>query len=327
MKFFQKTGVAWAVTALMIVAAIAIGQAKGTPEVPAAADVGLDTTLNTQAYEQWVWDDAGVLSGKQEEEICLFNANWVRRYDSLIAVAAMEGVEGRIEEYAYALGEEIGLAAADGILVIDTQNQNAYLAVGPDYPILDNQINAYMNSALYSYVMEERYGDGVINLFGTINQFYVDHYGLGYLDNSGSTVAVTSGGGGVMGVIFLVIVLLVIATIADNVRYTDYRRRYYGMPSPPVVFRPILFWHGPGTSWYRRNWNRPPDPPRNGGPKRPGGGFGGFSGPGGGSFSGRPRGGGFSGGRGGGFSGGRGGGFSGGRGGGFGGGRGGGFGR
>lgn len=335
MKFFQKTGVAWAITALMIVAAIAIGQFKGNPEVPTAADVGLDTTLNTQAYEQWIWDESDVLSGKQEEELCLFNANWVRRYDSLIAVAAVEGVDGSIDDYTYALGEEIGLAAADGILVIDTQNKDAYLAVGPDYPMTDSQVTSYLDSALYSFVMDGAYGDGVINLFAQVNQFYVDNYGLGYLENSGNSVHVASGGsGGIMGIILLVVILLVIATIMDNLRYSAYRQRYYGVPNPPVVFRPILFWHGPGTSWYRRNRNRPPDPPRSG-PKGPGGGFGGFRGPGGsssssrprgGSFSSGPRGGGFSGGfRGGGFSGGRGGGFSGGRGGGFGGGRGGGF--
>ena len=148
----------------------------------------------------------------------------------------------------------------------------------------------------------------------------------------------------------VVVIVLIVATIADQYRYNDYRRRYYGVPNPPVTFRPILFWHGPRWGWYRRRWYAPPPPPPRpprGGPGPGGGNFGGFGGgpgrpghfggsrpnrPGG---SGRPggfggaggfqRGGGFGGNHGAGRSSGRGGGFGGGRSGGsFGGGRGGG---
>lgn len=340
MKFLQKTWVAWLLTAVMIVAAIGIGRVRGDrPEPLPSGSAALDESLSTQQFADYIWDEAGVLSNKNEESICLYNANWAQRYDSIIAVAAVTSVDGDIDEYAYDLGEEIELASADGILVIDVSAKDAYLAVGPDYPMTDSEITSFMNSGLYDYVQSGKTGEGIINLFGKINSFYVNNYGLGYLDNSSPY---SSGGDAAVGVVMLVIILIAIVLVInalDRARYNTYRRQYYGVLNPPVVFRPIFFWHGPGTSWYRRHWRPapppPPRPPQGPGGPRPGGGgnFTGFSGPGGGShgggFSSGPRGGGFSGGsRGGGFSvGPRGGGFSGGsHGGGFGGGRSGGFG-
>ena len=246
---------------------------------------------------------------------------------------------------------EIELASADGILVVNAENGDCYLAVGPDYPMTDSQVSSYLDRYLYEDAMAGNFGVGVLGLFDGINEFYLDNYGLGYLDNSGDQVYGGRSAGEMLGaVVVLLVILLVIASVLDSMRYTAYRQRYYGVPNPPYVFRPILFWHGPGWGWYRRRWRRPPPPPPRG-PRGPGGrpgggGFNGFQGPGGfggsggsrgGEFSGGARGGGFSrgGGFGGGFGGSRGGGFGGGargggfsRGGGFGGGsRGGGFGR
>ena len=350
MKFFQKTWAAWLLTAVMIAAAIGIGQAKGGRQEPAPLPTGsaaLDESLSTQQFADYLWDEAGVLSDKNEEGICLYNANWNQRYGSIIAVAAVTSVDGDIDEYAYDLGEEIELASADGILVIDVSAKDAYLAVGPDYPMTDSEITSFMNSGLYDYVQSGKTGEGIINLFGKINSFYVNNYGLGYLDNSGSYSPGYSDDDdtavGVIMLVFILIAIVVVINAIDRTRYNTYRQRYYGVVNPPVMFRPIFFWHAPGSWWYRRHWRQPPPPPPSpprgpGGPGpggRPGGGssFTGFSGPRGGSshsggFSSGPRGGGFSGGsRGGGFGGSsRGGGFGGSRGGGFGGGsRGGGF--
>lgn len=334
MKLFQKTWVAVALTIVMIAAAIGIGQWRAQSADPVeetAQSTGLDSSLSTSAYAKWIDDQAGVLTDQQEEQIALFNANWVKRYDSLIAVATRTSIDGSIDDYAYDLGVQIELASADGILVINTATGDCYLAVGPDYPMTDSQVSSYMDQYLYEDAMAGKFGDGVVKLFTGINEYYVDQYGLGSLDSG------RSGGDRVntiLGVVLLVVILVAIASILDSMRYTSYRQRYYGVVNPPYVFRPILFWHGPGWGWYRRRWHQPPPPPPRG-PRGPGGpgGFGGFggsggfgSGPRGGGFG--SRGGGFSGGRGGGFGGSRGGGFSGGHGGGFGGGgRGGGFGR
>ena len=306
MKFLQKRGVAAVLTALMIAAAVVIGQVR-SDAVPAPTGSGaLDTGLSYSQFESYIWDAAGVLSSEQEKQISLYNANWVQRYDSLIAVAVVEQPEGGLDlvEYTHMLGEEIGLASADGILVVCTETGDSYLAVRPDHPMTDQQIRSHMDTYLYEAVMDGQFGKGVLQLFGGLNEFYVDNYGLGYLENAHSY-----GSGeltGFMLVVALIIVLIAVASIVDTMRYNAYRRRYYGMLHPPVVFRPILFWHGPGYGWYRRRWTPPPPrPPHDPWNNRPGGGgFNGFNGPRGGGCSGGCgfRGGGFSGGgRGGGF--------------------------
>lgn len=330
MKGNKKVVLAWALTAVMIVAAIFIGVRRGgdlTPTPPKPQDMGLDTKLSTQQFAGYLYDDAGVLSDKQEEQLCLYNANWNQRYGSIILVAAVNNVPGSLEDYAYDLGESVELASADAVLVIDPKGEDAYLAPGPDYPVSDREITAFLDNSLYAYVVEGKTGDGVLNLFADLNTWYVDNYGLGYLDNGSGAMEED---GGMLGVVLLVVLLFVILLVAlsaaDQSRYDAYHRQYYNVVAAPP-FRPILFWHGPSYGWYRRRWSRPPrpprppQPPRSSGGSHSGGGFSGFSGPRS-SGSGSHRGGGFSGGsRGGGFSGGshRGGGFSGGsRGGGFG---------
>lgn len=327
MKFFQKTWVAVVIALVMVAGAVFIGlnRTDTVPNTPAS--VGLDTSLSTSRSEGFLLDEADVLSQQEEHQINLYNANWLERYDSLVAVAVVPTVSGSLEDYAYDRAMSWELAAADAVLVIETDTGSAYFLPGDNYPLTDSQINSYMNTYLYDGVANKEYAAGILELFQELNQYYVDQYGRGYLDN-GSYGYGYDTGTTVYGIILLVIILLVIATVIDNLRYDAYRQRYYGVVNPPVVFRPILFWHGPAYGWYRRRWHRPPPPP----PRGPGGpgGFGGFGGPGGGNHSSRPGGGGFSGfsgpGRGGGFGGSRGGGgFSGGsRGGGFGGSRGGG---
>ena len=75
-----------------------------------------------------------MLSDQEEQQICLYNANWVARYDSLIAVATVREVSGDIADYAYALGEQIQLGAADGILVWIPGPTTAIWQWGPTIP-------------------------------------------------------------------------------------------------------------------------------------------------------------------------------------------------
>ena len=323
MKFFKKRPVAIAVMILAIAAGILLGQLKANraPAVPSTGETALDTSLSTAAYETWLWDEANVFSPSEEKQICLYNANWDLRYTSLLAVAAVNAVDGDIANYAYELGNEIGLGQGDALLVLDVGNQDAYLATGDDfadYLLSDTQATTYLNQYLYEDMMDGNYGKGVLTFMAALNQRYVDVFGAEYNTSDSTDTIIT--------VLFLLIILFVIVNAIDKARYNAYRTRYYGVVNPPYIFRPILFWHGPSYGWYRRNWRQPPPPPPPGGNHRPpNGGFGsgGFTSNnrGGGFGSSSFRGGGFSSSRGGGFGGSsRGGGFSGGsRGGGFGG--------
>ncbi|MCI8422064.1 MAG: TPM domain-containing protein [Lawsonibacter sp.] len=301
MKFFQKTWVAVLLTLCMVVAAVGIGQVRRGQTAPVPDNpAGLDTSLSTAGYEDWIWDEAGVLTFNQKQAICLFNANWVQRYDSLIAVAVVGSIQGSIDDYAYELGEDIELGSADGILVVVTGEKDAYLAVGPNYPMTDSEITSYLDRFLYQPVQTGSYGDGMVELFRQINQFYLDNYGLGYLGSGGAgdfgIIEDISAIGSLLGsLLFFLILVVVILSVIDSMRMSAYRQRYYGMAAPPVIFRPLLFWHRPSSMWYRQRWHpAPPPPPGPGG----GSGFSGFHGP---SNGPRPSGGGFS--RGSGFSG------------------------
>lgn len=327
-NFFKARGAALLIALLSIFAA-------GSLPVAAAS---LDTSLNPSAYTIWINDAADVLSGAQEEQISLFNANWVARYDSIIAVDTELSIDGDIGDYAYDTGTAIELGSADGILVVDAETGECYLAVGPDYPMSDEEVTTYLDQYLYEPAVTGDYGEGILALFEGINGFYLDGYGLGYLEPTNEPMMDpgpapqphASSGPGVVGVIIAIVALLLIfiliATIIDRTRYNTYHTMYYNVPNPPYAFRPILFWHGPRYGWYRRRWHRPPPPPRPprgfrpggpgsrpgpgprpggpgpkpGGPgSRPGGGFAGFHGPRGSNRSGGSFG---SGARGGGFS-------------------------
>lgn len=317
MKFLKKRSVAIAVMVAAIVLSVFIGWFRheyGTQLLPEGG-ADLDRSLSTDVVRNYLWDEADALTAGQEKEINLYNANWLQRYDSLIAVAVVRSAGGPLDDYAGELGDDIGLEKADAILVIETSSGDAYLLGGANFLLSNSQISSFLENSLHSYVDRGSYGEGVLNLFAGINSFYVDRYGLG-------SAGYDSGGSSVLSTIVLLVVLagivILICSAIDRSRYNAYRSQYYGVVNPPVVFRPILFWHGPTSAWYRRSWHRPPPPPPSpprGGTRPSGGGFGSNTrsgGFGGGSFSSGSRGAGFTGGsRGGGFSSGtRGGGFS-----------------
>ena len=344
MKLFQKTWFAWLLTAVMIAAAVGIGQSKGgavTAPVPEPA-AGLDESLSTAGYDKWIWDGADILSAATERQVCLYNANWDFRYNSVVALVTTDSTND-LEEFAWDQGSDLGLGEGDAILAVSAREEDWFVAPGDDFStILTNRVVDQLEDILSGDLNDKT----VLAFYEALNQVYLDNFGLGNAepdgfygyDDSGDTMV------GVIMLVFILIAIVVVVNAIDRMRYNTYRQRYYGVVNPPVMFRPIFFWHGPGTAWYRRNWRQsPPPPPRP--PRGPGGGFGGSSGfsggsssgfggrgnpgpRGGGTFGGRPSGGGRSGGFGGSFGGGGfgGGSFGGSRGGGFGGGRSGGFG-
>ena len=330
MKFFQKRSVAAVIMVLAILTGIALGQARKASwtSQPEMGGAPFDGGLSTAPFERYIEDRAGVLSPQTEKRLSLYNANWDQLGHSVLAVVTLAEDPGNLEDAAWEWAGALELGEDDAILVMSLGARDSYLrSSGRFYDRFGGQESGYLNRYLYEGFEAGDYGGAVLNLFVHVHSLFGDEASSGaYGGVDAAAVLLT--------LLPLLVVFLVISSVADRVRYDTWYGRYGGMPSPPVVFRPILFWHGPG--WYRR---RPPRPPRP--PGRPGGPFGGPFGPGPGSFGGGGfggggrigggsfgRGGGFGGGRTGGGSFGRGGGFGGGRTGGssFGGGRGGGFG-
>lgn len=342
-----------AFAALVLIAAIALSSLYGLSKRPQVevpeGGAALDDSLSTAYLSAYLVDEAGVLSAGTEKSVLLYNANWDKLSRGILAVVTTRGTAslGGIEEAAWTWAEDLLLGENDAILLIDAGAEDYRLvASGTFYDLLAAQSASFVDACMAGYVQQRDYDGGVLNLMGQLH----------LLQGSGAH----SSGGGAFGIIaalipifVLLIFLIVVFTMLDSLRYSSWYGRYGGMPVPPVVYRPILWWHRPGSSWYRRRCAPPPPhhrgpgprPPMGGGPGGPrppmGGGprpprppmGGGFTPPRSGSFGGGSRGGGFGGPRSGSFGGGsRGGGFGGGFGGGSrggsfgGGGRGGGFG-
>jgi len=352
----------------VLIAAIALSSLYGLSkkpmvEVPEGA-APLDETVSTSYLDPYILDNAHILSFRTEKMIGIYGANWDKMFGGILAVVTEDSVSGDLEDAAWDWAERIGsdgLGENDAILLMDGEARDYRLiASGRFYDYVAAQPSSFVDSCLYEYVQKGDFDGGIMNLLGQLHLIMGDG---GYQED-----AFFTGGAGVFSliaslipVILLIVVLVVLFNIIDGIRYSSWYGRYGTMPVPPVVYRPIFWWHRPGSRWFRQRRTPPPPPRRPGGPGGPrppmgggprtppprppmGGGsrptpprsgsFGGGSrggGFGGGSFGGGSRGGGFGGGsRSGGFGGGsRGGSFGGGgsRGGSFGGGsRGGGFG-
>ena len=357
MKFFQKRGVAVAVLVLAIIASSAWGLHKAPAVTTPSGGEKLDTSLSTAAFEQYVQDDADLLSGRTEEAVSLYNANWDKMFGSIMAVVTVQSADD-LENTAYDYADTMQLGTNDAILLIAKQQQDYYLiASGSFYDLLSGLSQSFVSSCMEGGVQKGDYDAAVQELCAQL------HVELSQQYQKNETAQ--NDAGTAMSFVLLLVLLFLIWIWLDRLRYNRYRRRYMmpGMGVPTVMYHPI-FWgrrpprgprpprsggprppqggpkppqggprppYGGGSSGGNR---RPPQPPRR--PSGSGNSFGGFGSTGrGGGFGSGGSFGGFGGGRGGGFGGGgsfggfggsRGGGFGGGRSGGFGGGRGGGFG-
>lgn len=351
MKIFKNKAVA----VLVLIAAIALSSLYGLSKRPQVrvpeGGAALDDSLSTAYLSAYVVDEANVLSAGTEKAVLLYNANWDKMAGGILAVVTTKDAAGSLDDAAWSWAEDLLLGEDDAILLIDARAEDYRLVASGDfYDRLASQPASFVDACMAGYVQQGDYDGGVLSLMGQLHLLY----GAGHGGAGGSGGGVFSVIGALVPIVILLVVLLVLFSMLDSLRYSSWYGRYGTMAAPPVVYRPILWWHRPGGRWYRRRRTPPPPPPRGPGPRPPMGGgprgprppaggprppmgggmrppMGGSrpsSPPRSGSFGGGSRGGGFGGSRGGSFGGGsRGGSFGGGRSGGFGGGgRGGGFG-
>lgn len=278
MKFLQKRPVAIIVMVLAIVLAIAIGRLKG----PSAPSPDLDGSLDTSYYERFIYDQANVLGSSAEKTLAEYNANWDARYNSLTAFVSVNSVSGDPEDYAYDMAEDFGLGDGDALLLVVKSTDEYRFVYGSEF---DTIMNAKARDQLDACMDGGSWEDDTLRFYAALNQILTANFGAGN-GTSGSARPGQSSAPSplfsavVLLIVFAAIVSLLLAAI-ERSRYDTYRRQYYGVVNPPVVFRPIFFWHAPGSAWYRRNWRQPPPPP---GPRGPGS----FGGPGPGGYGGTP---------------------------------------
>lgn len=320
MKLLKSKAFAIAVMAAAILLSSVYGLSK-RPEVEVVeGGVKLDESLSTTSFAPYVVDGADLLAGKTEKAVSLYNANWDKMAGSIMAVVTVESTASGAEDAAWDWAERLQLGEDDAILLVDAGDGTySVVASGLFYDRLSAQSPSFVDTCMYDGVQGGDYDAAVLSLFAQVHPLF----SAAHQQPAGGSV------GGVVAILVLLVVMVVLFSVMDGIRYSSWYGRYGAMGVPPVVYRPILWWHRPGTGWYRRRYDRYRNPRRHDDHRPPGGpgGFGGGPRPpmGGGARPPRsnpPRSGSFGGGRGGGFGGGSSGGF----GGSFGGGRGGGFG-
>ena len=264
MRILKNRGFA----ALVLVAAIVLSSLYGLSKKPAVelpqGAPPLNESLSTAGFEWLIVDEAGILSSKTEKSVSLYNANWDKTAGSVMAVAAVPDAEDYgvdIEDAAWNCGEMLELGTNDALLLIDAGRKDAYLISNGSFAgRFNGQEGQYVRSCLSDSAVSGKWDEGVLALFAETHLLF---------DMRGQ-----SGGGSLLvsllPAIVLLIVLLVLFSWVDSLRYSSWYGRYGAMPVPPVVYRPIFWWHRPGGRWYQRRHAPPPPPPPRRDPRGPG---------------------------------------------------------
>ena len=234
MKFFQKRGVAIVVLILAIVASSAWGLHKAPVVSTPEGGEKLDPSLSTAAFEQYVRDEANVLSDKTEKAVSLYNANWDKMFGSIMAVVTVQSSDN-LENTAYDYADMMQLGSNDANLVIAKQQQDYYLVASGDfYDLLSGLSQSFVASCMADNVQKGDYDAAVRSLCAALHVELSQQY-------QQSEAALDEAANGVMFIMILII-FFVLWIMLDGMRYRRYRRRYMmpGMGVPTVMYHPIF---------------------------------------------------------------------------------------
>lgn len=219
----------------------------------------------------YVDDGARALSTGQISTLRGYNAKWDKEYGRVVAFVSVDDVNGDWDSYAISRGRAMGLGEGDALILYLKDVDDYTVVLGDDMAQwVDAQTEAILNDPLLT---ARDFTDGVMDFYGLMDTFLAQTFSQQIAPARSESIA-----GTIVLLAVIAIIALVIVSAVESARFNAYRTRYYGVVNPPVVYRPIFFWHRPGSSWYRRHWRpasppptrRPPSPPRSGGgPKSP----------------------------------------------------------
>lgn len=298
MKFLQKYPVAILISILLIAFSILLGQVKhqedlaltapSSPESSAQREdlSRMDMSLSSSSYQRFIVDQAGIFSSEDKNNMALYNANLDKLMGGIVAVVTIDTSDGvAMDQLADDYFLETTLSAQDALLLLSIDDATVFLETGDDFAehwsrddakgFVLKHLSPTFSAGDYSKAMDA---------------FFQALYALRAEAMTATTVNPSPNSLGYMlalgipALLFLLVVML-ICTVADNVRYSRYHKRYGNMMKPPFVFSPIIFWHGPSSHWFLRrqqqHYRRSPgfgsDQHGNGfgnNDTRPGGGFG-----------------------------------------------------
>ena len=231
MDFFKKRGVALAVLVIAIVGAVFIGQSRKDSFI-----ANKPTELLDVAYQNWICDDADLLSDQTEQLIRDYNGSWNGKYYAITAVATIDHLAGWDgQDYAAKLGETWGLGSNDMILLLVKDGDwQVYCGDNVGYAMTDTQQNQLRQAIETTYYSGD-FDSAVTAFFRQADVFYAQ----ARLDTAGSSsdggwyapdapAASSADGTSIGAVVMLIIGIFVVWMLLDAVRYSRYRRRYVG---------------------------------------------------------------------------------------------------
>lgn len=262
MKILKSRTLAILVMIISIVLASFYGIKNKPVDLPDSGTVKLDESLSTAYYESYIVDEAKVLSSKTEKTLSIYNANWDKALGRIMAVVTVEK-SNNAEDDAWEWAQALELGENDAILLIHEKGAECIVvASGTFYDDFAAQPVSFVDNLTYEAAKDGDFDTAALNLFAEVHLF-----------RGGYSHSVSVNLTAIVVLILLVIFIIVICGMIDNLRYSRWNARYGSMPMPPVVYRPVLWWHRPGSVWYRRRRNPPPPPrPPVGGPRPPMGG-------------------------------------------------------
>lgn len=174
---FQKQGIAWGLTALMVVAAIGIGYAKAPFHNPTPEPDYPSTTIPPAASGSFVRDDANVLSTRTEQELAERNQRLWQRHSVTVAVITCNYGRDDLGDYAYRQAVEMGLGGYDMIVALDISGDNYWLLLGAD---VDREFpydpSNYAYDYMEDYFVRGMYDDAVLELTAALEDWYGSYY-------------------------------------------------------------------------------------------------------------------------------------------------------
>ena len=184
---FKKQGVAWGLTALMIVAAIGIGYARAplfdnpTPDVSHSAPPVRETVPPgyDPAAARYIRDDANVLSASTENELADRNSRLIGRYDVVIGVVTCNYGRDDLYDYALKRAEELDLRDHDMLVVLDIKGKTCGMIQGAALvdDFTDGDCDRYARDYMWDAFADGDYDRAVLDLTEMLQLWYGIYFG------------------------------------------------------------------------------------------------------------------------------------------------------
>ena len=176
---FKKQGVAWALTIVMVFAAIGIGHAKAPARNAPAPEPDYPSPPTAASSVSYVWDNARVLSHKAVNELNERNERLWENYNVAVGVVTCDYGGDDLYSYAMRCAEDMGLGGYDMIVVLDISGDNYWLLQGNDIrrDFTDNDCSDYAYDYMESSFARGDYDDALLGLTKALEEWYGNYYG------------------------------------------------------------------------------------------------------------------------------------------------------